>query len=44
MTTFTAASIIPAFDLLAEQFDKTIQETSYLVSFQVSIEFSGEYS
>ncbi|KAH6896737.1 putative MFS transporter [Thelonectria olida] len=35
MTTFGAASIIPAFGLLAEYFGKSVQEASYLVSFQI---------
>lgn len=40
MTTFTAASIIPAFGLLAADLGKTIQEASYLVSFAVCFFFS----
>ncbi|KAH8799675.1 putative MFS transporter [Xylogone sp. PMI_703] len=35
MTTFTASSIIPAFDLLAQDLGVTIQDASYLVSLQI---------
>lgn len=43
MTTFTAASLIPAFDLLAADFGKTVQDASYLVSFAVCSLFSSPW-
>lgn len=37
MTTFTAASIIPAFELLAKDLDAPLQKISYLTSSQIAM-------
>jgi len=37
MTTFTAAGIIPAFGLIAEDFEVSIQKASYLSSAQIVV-------
>ncbi|RDW69933.1 hypothetical protein BP5796_08330 [Coleophoma crateriformis] len=37
MTTFTAASIIPAFELIAVAYDTTITRASYLTSLQILV-------
>lgn len=36
MGTFMAAGIIPAYDTLAKEYNVTVQDASYLTSFQVS--------
>jgi hypothetical protein len=36
MTTFIAASVIPAFGLFAEEFEVDIQTASYIAACQVS--------